>query len=91
MGFIIELLLELVIEGGYEYGKSEKAPRIFRNFLIFAMAAVTILLLWTAFMMREEGMIILLPFGLALLVGLLLYQFVKEVHRRHLARWEEEA
>ena len=90
MGFLIEILLELVIEGGYEYGKSERAPRIFKNFLIFAMAMVILLLLWMTFMARKEGMIMLLPFGLASLVGALLYQFVKELHKRDLMKGEEE-
>lgn len=90
MGFIMEFLLELILEGSYEFAKSDMAPRLFRNFVVFAMVAIIILFLWTAFMVRGEGMLMVMPLGLGGLVGVFLYQFLKELYRRKLLIQERE-
>jgi|GEM_PF-3396896 len=86
MGFFLELLLELILEGSYEFAKSDNAPKLFRNFVVFCMASIIIILLWTAIKIREEGMLMAMSLALAAVVGVILYRFFNDLQKRESLR-----
>ncbi|MDR5658542.1 hypothetical protein RH915_03465 [Serpentinicella sp. ANB-PHB4] len=81
MGFILEFIFEIIIEGSFEFAKSDRAPNIFKNFVILVIFSGIVLFLWLSFMMREEKIMMYTFIGVALIITIFLYSFLKELKR----------
>jgi len=84
----MEFIFELILEVGDEYAKSEKAPLILRRLIVSSMVILIIVFLWSAFKLRNEGTLMMLPLFLACVVGGLLYQFLQALKKRVALRKE---
>lgn len=64
MGFIIEVIFEIFLEGFVEFAKSKKAPKSFKVFVIAFFLFIAGLLLYSGYVFRDD-------FGLMLFMGLM--------------------